>query len=229
MSRKSVALFCGAIMIGVLVPRFLERSLFRGASVLTSARSITELKDIHIELPHEDEYLIRSQALALLQQKIQVLDVLNAQTYIDKIPTVHNSSVASHMRHSLDHFQTVITASEKEENYVGNYDNRNRNTDLETDIQVAKDKIRELQSIISTIDLRKPIKIAFYGESKNYQSYELPSYVGRELSFASHHALHHMSTVKLILQAMGYENPQPMLGIALSTQKDMETIKRSDL
>jgi hypothetical protein len=45
--------------------------------------------------------------------------------------------------------------------------------------------------------------------------------VARELSFVAHHGIHHMSMIKLLLQAQGYTVGE-QLGLAPSTVKDIQ-------
>lgn len=175
----------------------------------------------------KDEDLIRRQALSLLRQKRQVLHMLTPEHYTQKIPAIFNSSVASHIRHILDHYQTAITAVQVktiDESTVFHYDERKRDTDIEKNQEAAVAVIEHMEQEILSIDLHQPIKVAFYGDSETFESFHIPTIVGRELSFASHHAIHHLSMVKLIMQELKYTFPtDATIGIAPSTAKDMKS------
>ena len=150
--------------------------------------------------------------------------MLKDTDYVTKIPSVYNSSVGGHIRHSLDHFNAIIAATKQTEHKLADYDTRKRNTDIETNRQLALEAVNQLLETITTLNFEENIEISFIGDDKTFTTFTLPSYVGRELSFASHHAIHHMSMVKLIMQAMQYEFPKDSgIGIAPSTAKEMKT------
>lgn len=178
----------------------------------------------HAKTSHDDDLqLIVHQAFNLLEQKRSILNIIKPEDYIKKDPSIFNASVGGHIRHSLDHFNTLLSASDKDGSGVVNYDERARNTNIEINPQAALDQIDILQRAIRTIDLEKSIFVTFMGDEKTFKTYKIKSTVQRELSFVSHHAVHHLSTIKLIMNNLSYEFPKNSpIGIALSTAKDMQ-------
>lgn len=175
-------------------------------------------------LTEVDEDIIRRQALALLRQQRQVLNMLTPQHYTHKVASIFNSSVASHLRHILDHYQTAITAATASTDALAHYDERKRDTDIEKSKDAALMAIERMEQDILSINLHKPIKVGFYGDTEAFHTFQMPSIVGREIAFASHHAIHHLSMVKLIMQDMEYSfPPDATIGIAPSTAKDMRS------
>jgi hypothetical protein len=173
-------------------------------------------------LSQADEDIIRRQALTLLRQQRQVLGMLESEHYTKRVPSIFDSSVASHVRHILDHYQTILTAAAASTETLANYDERSRDTDVERNMVVALSTIERMEQEILSINLQKPVKVAFYGDTETFQVFKVPSSVGREIAFASHHAIHHMSMVKLLMQSMNYDFPaDATIGIAPSTAKDM--------
>ncbi len=151
------------------------------------------------------------------------MKMLTDQDFVKKIPAIYNWSVGSNIRHSLDHFNAIIHAS-KEDDAIADYDTRQRNTEVENDRHKAIDAVEKVISTIHLLDLSKGIKVSFIGDEKAFRSYTMESHIGRELSFASHHAVHHMSMVKLLMQSMSYDfSKDSSVGIALSTAKDMKS------
>ena len=179
-----------------------------------------------------DNSLIAYQALGILSQKRTVLETVNAEDYIRKLPAFFNGSIGAHIRHSLDHFQSLLTAmrnaNDTDMDRLVDYDTRKRNTDIETDIAVA---LRAVQNVelqlrsLSDKDLGSAIlRVSFIGEieSGSYNQYTVSSQYWRELSFVSHHAVHHLSMMKVMLTSMGYELPaEANIGVAFSTVKDI--------
>lgn len=187
-----------------------------------SASSVNRL--YHAKTSHDDDLnLIVHQAFTLLEQKRSILKLIKPEDYVKKDPSIFNASVGGHIRHSLDHYHAMISASENNGSGVVNYDERARNTDIETNPQAALDQIDRLQRAIRTIDLDKSIFVTFMGDEKTFKTYKMKSTVERELSFVSHHAVHHLSTIKLIMNNLSYKFPENSpIGIALSTAKDMQ-------
>jgi hypothetical protein len=173
---------------------------------------------------HED--LIIHQAETLLNQKKYVLELIKPEDYTKRVPSIFNSSIGGHIRHSLDHFSAVVqAASSKDSNSLANYDQRARNTEIEVDPKVAMALVNDLIKIIPSLPLKKEIDVSFIGDEKSFRSYQVKSSVVRELSFASHHAIHHLSMIKLILSSLSYElPPDSPLGIALSTAKELQNV-----
>ncbi|RYH02502.1 DinB family protein [archaeon] len=164
-----------------------------------------------------DKQLILSQAHSMLQQKLLVLDLLTDEDYCKKNVDIFNSSIGGHLRHSMDHYEALVTAASSPSSFA-DYDSRSRNTLVETNRKAAKDSVLALQKKLEKLDLEKNIEVSFIGETKTFTSFKLTSTVARELSFASHHGIHHMSMIKLLLQGMGYSLPaEANVGIAPST------------
>jgi len=79
------------------------------------------------------------------------------------------SSIGGHIRHSLDHFQSLFTGIK--ENSTIEYDSRERGTDIELMPSAAESAIRELQESIDQLteeDLKKSIKYFFFSVLKAF-------------------------------------------------------------
>lgn len=161
----------------------------------------------------------------ILEQKASILTSISVEDYIRKSPTIYNASIGSHIRHSLNHFQSLMAAHDAENDVIPsiiNYDDRVRDSDIENDVQVALSVAREINSKLDSLNFEKPITMSFYGnKASNFQPYSVESNVARELSFVTHHAVHHLAMVTLILQELGLGADQ-RIGIAMSTLKHQE-------
>lgn len=169
--------------------------------------------------------LIKAQAKTLLQQKKSVLTMIKPSDYVHKNERIYNSSIGSHIRHSLDHFQCLALIINISTKKVANYDERQRKTEVETNPLAALVVIEQLELSIRDWDLSQSVDVSFIADNIEFNSYTVPSTLARELSFVAHHAVHHMSMVKLLLQELGYDlssSDSSNLGIAMSTAKDIK-------
>jgi len=129
--------------------------------------------------------------------------------------------VGSHVRHSLNHYQSLISAVER--NSVTNYDDRQRNTDIETDKVAAMTELDVIVAKVPTLHLEDLVIMKFYGDASiNFEPYSVHSNIGRELSFVTHHAVHHLAMIKLIMNNMSYTTSE-QVGIAMSTLKNLQS------
>lgn len=176
---------------------------------------------------------IRRLAQELLDQKLQILSTISDKDYVKNCPAIFNASIASHIRHSLNHFQSLLKAhdqsivcidSESTLNSI-NYDERERNTEIETSRLAALTAIQEISGLIPELSLSKNINMSFYGTaSTNFEPYSVSSNVARELSFVTHHGVHHMAMIKLIIKELGYSSDDT-IGMAMSTIKYQRALK----
>jgi hypothetical protein len=101
-----------------------------------------------------------------------------------------------------------------------NYDERQRNTAIETSREAAITAVDDIMAVIPTLALSLPVQMSFFGDvSTNFQPYTVSSNVARELSFVTHHGVHHMAMIKLIMQELGYDLSSSDIGVAMSTMK----------
>jgi hypothetical protein len=154
------------------------------------------------------------------------------------------ASIGMHLRHSMDHIERATIAAESaygaalDKNINNNfkqcveihYDLRIRGGKDETDIDAARDRVTRVSNLLSNIQKRFdsssatsecPVE-AFFFLSGDPSSPEvgLHTTIGRELGFAAHHAIHHLTLVKII--ALNYAGLQQSdlpkdLGMAPST------------
>lgn len=164
--------------------------------------------------------LIKRQGVSVLNQGRDALLMLQSSDYIKKCPNFYNASVGGHMRHILDHYQRVVY-SHQNSSLVLNYDERKRDTLIETNLSSAIESIDEMISTIPSLDLARTVEVSFMGDDKTFEAYTMSSTVERELSFVAHHGVHHLATVKMIMQSLGYSfAANSTIGVAVSTVKD---------
>jgi len=120
------------------------------------------------------------------------------------------SSCGEHMRHVLDHFSAV---SAHEQSGIIDYDSRQRGSDIETWLCSVDNEKLEAPLFVQT-----EVSISTQDISHT------PSCLGRELIFASAHAIHHFSMMSI---AMKMQNLQAdtSFGMAPATQTHLRSVK----
>lgn len=110
--------------------------------------------------PSSDRKEVIKHAKTILGQKIYLLRMVTANDYILRIDP--SSSIGAHIRHSLDHFNTVLKYQENPDHL--NYDERNRQSDIEGCRSAA---IRNCEIIIGSLDdmrFDEEVKVTFMGD-----------------------------------------------------------------
>jgi hypothetical protein len=140
-----------------------------------------------------NEKLIKSNAINILNQKIKILNRITNEDYILKNKFIFNSSVASHIRHAINHFQSVIKSNNlhndnhnnhnnhnnNNKDEIINYDERVRDSIIEKDKILAIEIINEIKNDISTINMKKDVIMSFMSDSEcNFKEYHVHSNIG---------------------------------------------------
>jgi hypothetical protein len=185
---------------------------------------------------NENYQTLGNSARNILSQQGFILETISDEDYVKHHPFYLGSSVGGHVRHVLDHWSKLmnhdyaISSTEAKGDAI-DYDSRERNTEIETNRLVAlKINERILHQLNSALLHRTPdtpLQVMFLGDSQSGVRYTVDSTFGRELSFVAHHATHHLSTIKLLMQTMSYESLPTTIGMAHSTiqywNKDSKT------
>lgn len=98
------------------------------------------------------------------------------------------------------------------------YDVRDRGTDIESNLDAAKSEIDRLSKQVQGLSeeaLSKPVQAVFILSAEGEQQ-QFQSTLGRELGFATHHAIHHNALIKAIASSLAMSLPQEF-GLAPST------------
>lgn len=162
--------------------------------------------------------LIRSN-IALLNQKAALLDLLVARhgdaaaSRFSAVCPIVGASIGQHYRHSMDHVElAALVASSAGNGDDGgspppgelHYDLRVRGGTLEKDLDMSRRRILDVADVFRSLEEKAeaattaPVTAYFNLSADSDAEMGLPSTVGRELGFAAHHAIHHMSMVKVI-------------------------------
>jgi len=154
----------------------------------------------------------------VLLQGLELLFKLSDRTYSRFLDAPYGASIGGHYSHVLEHFHCVVRSIRAGEI---NYDARERNPRLETEVTYAAiatcDVLRAIKNYDDQI-LRRPSKVV---NSVSYGSSEpsvIDTNIGRELAYCIGHSIHHYAIVRLICSQLGIDVPREF-GVALSTLK----------
>ncbi len=153
----------------------------------------------------------------VLRQGLALLEELDNQNFAAVVPAPYNASIGQHYRHVLDHFLCLEAGLATGEI---DYDNRDRNPRLETDIEYARVTTERLIGVFRSCEsdvLNQSCAVRYsvaYGEGPSL----LPSVIVRELAFCVGHAVHHYAIVRLLCNSAGV-GVLPEFGVAPSTLK----------
>lgn len=159
---------------------------------------------------------LNSAAAEVLAQGETLLRSFNDNNYTRKLPAAFHSAVGQHYRHCLDHFECMLRGFNAD---AIDYDDRDRDPRIENDRAFAITETRRLQKACESIPvsfLDCPINVR---SKVNYELAAAPlitSTVGRELTYAVAHAIHHYALIAVMCGMLGVRVP-PGFGVAPST------------
>lgn len=177
-------------------------------------------------LSTDDGHRILVAALDLLKQSEGLLEALDATTYTHRVEIAFNGCIGGHYRHCLDHFHSLLRGQEK--SWI-DYDHRERDRRMETDLAFALQTTREVRARfqqISVDDLQQPVMARCEVSYDHGESPSTPSTFGRELVYAIAHAIHHFALISIVARLQGAVLP-PDFGVAPSTVAHLKSQKNS--
>src|SRR5690606_28331140 len=124
------------------------------------------------------------------------LGQLRPNDFADFSPVLQTSSIGQHVRHILEMYDCLIS---QYESGIVCYDNRSREKSLETDISLALDKIKEIQSTIDFPDKELSLKMVVGSDFEFIRT----SY-NRELCYNLEHCIHHQALIKIACNPLDY-------------------------
>jgi uncharacterized damage-inducible protein DinB len=158
--------------------------------------------------------------VAVLRQLGQLLETLTDEQYIRKPVGVVPSSIGGHIRHNLDHVDTLLAGVERGEI---DYDQRERGTDVETNrlaaLQAVERQVQELLKLAAWGDDR-PLRLRTLVTSMGH-SITVETSVARELAFVLSHTIHHNALIGVMAMLLGAPIPE-RFGYAPSTIAHLE-------
>jgi uncharacterized damage-inducible protein DinB len=153
--------------------------------------------------------------VALLDQASGLIrSAFDRSAYAAPSQVLPGGTIGKHIRHALDHFRAALDGRAD----VIDYDHRERDVPMETSPAAALQAIDDLCQQLAAIDqaqLQQPVRVRIMLSGSGDEA-ELTSTLGRELAFATHHAVHHHAMIRAIAAELGVQ-VGPDFGKAPST------------
>ena len=138
-----------------------------------------------------------------------LLSQLSNDDYSHPCEALSNSSIGQHTRHIIELFQCL---NNQYESGIVNYDNRLRDYDLQSNVFVAQEA---LKNIINSIE--KPNKTVLLQQVIDEEQMNIESNYNRELLYNLEHCIHHQALIKVAILHMNHLQVDENFGVARST------------
>ena len=133
--------------------------------------------------------------LHLWQDMIDLCSSLDQDHYTFKSKLLNGASIGEHLRHSYEFYFCLLKWRETS---VINYEKRERDRQIETDLAYAIDRILALQKQLQKITEDAPLQLS----SKEASSEVISTSFERELVYCLDHAIHHQALIKIGLKEL---------------------------
>ncbi len=165
--------------------------------------------------------------LHVLETSVELLADIQAEQFIHVQRPYFEASLGKHLRHILDHY---LCFRRDLETGLIDYDQRQRDCQLETDKDYALTIIKQLHSFLdslkSRVDVNQPLKVIMCNDVTTPDGEITQSSLGRELQFLQGHSVHHYALMAVIMKFSGQPVSQDF-GVAPSTIIHEKTVKES--
>jgi hypothetical protein len=142
---------------------------------------------------------------SFIDQAISLILKMQPAAYSQCSEEVFSSSIGQHVRHCIEHYDELLVAHA--EKRVVRYHARPRNVEVETDSEVAVNRLRFIHNQLDRVGgIATPS----------------PSSLSRELEFLISHTVHHFALITVIANKFQIEVPENF-GIAPTTLKHRES------
>lgn len=144
-----------------------------------------------------------------LDELIYLLDQLSDQDYSKSCQALSNATIGEHTRHILEMLQCL---EQSYDSGILNYDNRQRNKQIQTETEFAKKCIIQIKK-----ELKSENKIIYLEQFIDGLSMRIQSNYYRELLYNLEHCVHHQALIKVAV--LQFENIiiDENFGVARST------------
>jgi len=144
-----------------------------------------------------------------LNEMVDLLIQLSDEDYTNKCQALSNATIGEHTRHIIEMFQCL---ENNYDNGLVNYDNRERNTQIQTDTSYAIKAIENIQ-----YNLKKDNKKIYLQQIIDGEEIRIESNYFRELLYNLEHCIHHQALIKVGILYCDNVTINADFGVARST------------
>lgn len=139
----------------------------------------------------------------IINNLLEINDLLNKlsqEQYNTKLDVLTQASIGQHVRHIIEFYQCLFKAEQTKE---VNYDLRQRDLKLETNIDFASETIGDLLHTLSKVKQDFSITLmADYSTSDEQAPLSIQTTFYRELAYNREHSIHHQALIKVAITEM---------------------------
>lgn len=146
---------------------------------------------------------------ASLDEMIDLLHQLSNEAYSNPCSELSSASIGEHTRHIIEMFQCV---ENQYESGIVNYDNRDRNKQIQTDTNFAISQIHLIKNNLEKENKKIELQQIIDGEE-----IIIESNYNRELLYNLEHCIHHQALIKVALLMSENLKVDVNFGVARST------------
>lgn len=139
----------------------------------------------------------------------KLITQLNSEDYCKPISNLSGATIGEHSRHIIELFQCVVNSYA-----LGNlnYDNRERNTLIQTNRNYA---LATIDTLLEEIE--KPNKKILLEQKISKEILQIETNYYREMVYNLEHCIHHQALIKVAILEMHYLTVDANFGVAPST------------
>jgi len=161
----------------------------------------------------------------IIKNLVEISDLLKGlsqEQYNRKLEILTEASIGQHVRHILEFYQCLFEGEKIKE---VNYDTRQRDLNLETDIHFASKTINEIINALLEVNNDFPVTfVADYSTTINVKPELIQSSFYRELVYNLEHSIHHQALIKVAITEMKLTSlVNDTFGYAPSTIRHIKT------
>jgi len=142
--------------------------------------------------------MVKQSVTEMLEQGIKFLKSLTLDQYTESIPEAYGASLGGHYRHIINHVEVLIAGLDDD---LVDYDARQRDKSVETDLEIAKSRTQDLLTVWNELtdqDMHKDINVICKTSYANNTTSQVVSSIGREAMYVTIHAVHHFALIGVI-------------------------------
>lgn len=151
--------------------------------------------------PDATTHALRLAAEQVFDRCTCLIDAVTDDAFVAQSVTIRGGTIGAHLRHVLDHYAALFNGAEAP---PVAYDRRERRLAMERDRAAARAAVDSLRARLCCptlgADSHVTVRVMTSGEGDEV---ELRSTFGRELAFATHHAIHHLAMMRAIAGEFG--------------------------
>jgi len=152
---------------------------------------------------------------SILNQLIDVSKQLKGDQFSERLNVLSGNTIGKHVRHIIEFFDLMMLGSAS--GFV-NYDQRSHDKVIESNSQLAIEKMNALKQEIDAITKDFPLTLQVNYGAEGGKNQTMNSSYFRELQYNIEHAIHHMAIIKIAIGACFKEVELPAnFGVAYST------------